>query len=770
MGESIQTARVLALFSSRVLAGYCVAAGFFTFVHFPYLRCSDMQPTTPKCRSCKRWVAQWDSHDLCPSCRSCSQSSRCSICRDWSKEWTWLSQGKDPKEKKSSKRKSSQAPSDQSKKSSKDSSSSKRNRESSKRRSDSKEAETNVSQVARTAPDKPQAPRKAPASQVARTAPDISQAVRTTPDSAIQSANPPDRDVGSARTASVSTTLPDRSVTPARTATEVESLPANPSAPSQPTVIDLQVVGLLDPDQPGPSGLSRADLTHLQIQPTPQGDHTVALKDILLASDSSTLNTRDFEGFVDQQPASPRRSRSRSRSHKSRRSHRRYSSSSSRSPSPRRRKRPRHESDKSAETLSQIWNMLSTLTQQQQQQHQPPQARSQPSSSASSVPSQPAAQGQAADDVPSEGSAISDDDQERVELLSIADNPASDRDTGDSGSEEEPLYGTDIPQDVFERAVEILRRQLGFDESDQPKEPPSKSKLSLNKPSTSSRASLPVDAECEDRYKATASSATAKKWTAFSKSQNTSFRVEEKEWKDLFKTPPVPQSAEDYLRSVGSLDFSGKLKSIAGRRTLQSLYQIDTAARTGLKFSSALLLIAEVLSKSFRQSGSSEVSRRDTATLVSLVGPIARRVYDQLSRVSVRSVLDRREVVLDNMRLPARDVRRRFLDLPISGEDLFGGQFDSQLQAEVKRKKDMQQASLSTPHFRPSQSRQRPPFSQRRRQPTQSSQHQPASNRFSTSNFRPYRHQQQRRPFSRNPMRGSSKPTAAVRGRSFSKP
>ena len=222
------------------------------------------------------------------------------------------------------------------------------------------------------------------------------------------------------------------------------------------------------------------------------------------------------------------------------------------------------------------------------------------------------------------------------------------------------------------------------------------------------------------------------------------------------------------MRSVGSMDYSGKLKSAASRRSLQSLYQIDTAARTGLKYSSALLLIAEVLSKSFRQSGSSEVSRRDTATLVSLVGPIARRVYDQLSKVSVRSVLDRREIVLDNMRLPARDVKRRFLELPISGEDLFGGQFDTQLQAEVKRKKDMQKASLSTPQFRPNQSRQRPAFSQRRRQPNQ---FQPNSNRPS-SNFRPQRQQQQqqRRPFNRNPMRGSSKPTAAIRGRSFNRP
>lgn len=106
------------------------------------------------------------------------------------------------------------------------------------------------------------------------------------------------------------------------------------------------------------------------------------------------------------------------------------------------------------------------------------------------------------------------------------------------------LYGTDIPSEVFDKAVKILRHQLGFDSTDQQSATPSKSKLSLNKQSSSSKALLPVDAECEDQFKATASSATSNKWSAFSKSQCTSFRAFEKEWQDLFSTP-IPQAAKN---------------------------------------------------------------------------------------------------------------------------------------------------------------------------------------------------------------------------------
>ncbi|KAJ8041235.1 hypothetical protein HOLleu_11988 [Holothuria leucospilota] len=61
------------------------------------------------------------------------------------------------------------------------------------------------------------------------------------------------------------------------------------------------------------------------------------------------------------------------------------------------------------------------------------------------------------------------------------------------------------------------------------------------------------------------------------------------------------------------------------------------AARTGMKFTSSLLLIAEVLSKSFRQSNAEEVSRKDTGALVNILGPVACLAYDQFPKVAVRA-------------------------------------------------------------------------------------------------------------------------------------
>lgn len=159
------------------------------------------------------------------------------------------------------------------------------------------------------------------------------------------------------------------------------------------------------------------------------------------------------------------------------------------------------------------------------------------------------------------------------------------------------------------------------------------------------------------------------------------------------------------------------------------------------------------------------MSRWDTATLVSQVGLIARRVYDQFARVSVKSIMDSRELVLDAMRLQTRDVKCRFRQLPMSGTDIFGGQFDSQLQMEVKRRKDMQKANLSAPRFQSSSRwRGRSNQSQPRRQPSWSgsfSRRPPQSG--------PRQQRQPQRSFGRL-SRGSSRGASTGRGHGFRRP
>ncbi|KAJ8024144.1 hypothetical protein HOLleu_36790 [Holothuria leucospilota] len=52
-----------------------------------------------RCRTCQRFVPEWDTHDLCNVCRSCSEQARCGICRNWSVEWSWTSSQKSTKQK-----------------------------------------------------------------------------------------------------------------------------------------------------------------------------------------------------------------------------------------------------------------------------------------------------------------------------------------------------------------------------------------------------------------------------------------------------------------------------------------------------------------------------------------------------------------------------------------------------------------------------------------------------------------------------------------------
>ena len=39
-------------------------------------------------RGCSRFLADWDNHLLCHSCRDCSQDNPCDVCSDWS-TFTW---------------------------------------------------------------------------------------------------------------------------------------------------------------------------------------------------------------------------------------------------------------------------------------------------------------------------------------------------------------------------------------------------------------------------------------------------------------------------------------------------------------------------------------------------------------------------------------------------------------------------------------------------------------------------------------------------------
>ena len=386
------------------------------------------------------------------------------------------------------------------------------------------------------------------------------------------------------------------------------------------------------------------------------------------------------------------RSRSRSRQKKKRR-HRSSSSSSfsGSSDSSRHRSHRRRKRHLPSDSLAQLVALLSKPTAQQQSVEQLDSQRdvSQESHLASRLHPAPQVS-------PVSGDQEWEESDSRERDRSRSRSPSLIDISGHSGSEsgsdnDQPLLGTEITKEAFDKAVEVIRRQLGFEDSSPSQEPSvSKSKLTLNQPSKPRLSSMPVDVECLERFEATSKLSP---WKPYPKRQSLSFRMGDKDWEEFFKTPKIPVAASEKLKSTGAMDQSGKLKSESSRKTFSGFFGIDLAARTGMKFASSLLLIAEVLSKAFRR-GAGEVSKRDTAALVNLLGPVSRLTYDQLARIAVKSEFERRRVILDAIRWPSKDIKRRFLELPFSGPDLFAGKFEEQLLREVKMQKDIKKADF----------------------------------------------------------------------------
>lgn len=92
------------------------------------------------------------------------------------------------------------------------------------------------------------------------------------------------------------------------------------------------------------------------------------------------------------------------------------------------------------------------------------------------------------------------------------------------------------------------------------------------------------------------------------------------------------------------MDSKGRYPSAPSKRSEKELSGIDKATRAGMKFSSALL-VAEVLIKSFRQ----DVSRKDTGTVVNIMGPLLWLIFDQFARIAMRSIQECSDLLLESL-------------------------------------------------------------------------------------------------------------------------
>ncbi|PIK41929.1 putative tyrosine-protein kinase [Apostichopus japonicus] len=262
--------------------------------------------------------------------------------------------------------------------------------------------------------------------------------------------------------------------------------------------------------------------------------------------------------------------------------------------------------------------------------------------------------------------------------------------------------GRQFPPELTTRVAEIFRKHLGFEDTPEVTTKPTRvSKLTATgETSTRPKSTIPVDASCYDRFEAIADK---KRWTAFPAKAERAIRVPDEAWKTLFKCPTIPQEAREKLRSEQGSSSSHIFKNPSQKKLEELLVDVDLAARSGMKFTSVLMLTAEVLMRYHQQLPQDDtyVSRNEAGQLLLLLGPLVRLAFDQFARVAIRSVKARRENVISSIRWPSVEAKERMLALPSLGDDLFAGSFQQKLQEEVSRRETLAKSEFrSSERFR----------------------------------------------------------------------
>ncbi|XP_071847285.1 uncharacterized protein [Apostichopus japonicus] len=284
---------------------------------------------------------------------------------------------------------------------------------------------------------------------------------------------------------------------------------------------------------------------------------------------------------------------------------------------------------------------------------------------------------------------------ERGDEASVLDEYESQVDEAeDEEDEEQSVKGIDLPPDLIAKAIHIFTTRLGFEPPPNPKPTERTSKLrTTNEPSQSTTPCVPVDAVCFDRIEGLQAK---KRWTAFPAKQDRALKIHDDTWKRIFKVPSITGEVRDRLRAEQALS-SGYFREPLRKKAEQSAYDLDQASRVGMKFASTFMLAAELLMRHHQQlpEDKDQIPDREASQILWLLGPLARLIYDQFARMSVKLVESRRDNVLAAMRWPDGETRERLTHLPIANEDLFAGQFADAVQSEFTKRDSLAKTSFS---------------------------------------------------------------------------
>ena len=261
--------------------------------------------------------------------------------------------------------------------------------------------------------------------------------------------------------------------------------------------------------------------------------------------------------------------------------------------------------------------------------------------------------------------------------------------------DDESPRGTELPQSLIDRVAKIFISHIGYDEvRDSPSVSESSKLFSTNERGrVEGPPRMPVDTQCQDRIKVLAAKRT---WKAFPAAQEKLFRVPEDMWESLFKTTPtISEETRNKVRAEQGL-ASGMFGEPLRRKLEEEWSQVDLAGRVGLKFTSVFLLAAESLLRAHQQlpEDTDLFTRQEVGSLLFLLGPLARLIYDQFARVTIKATQVRRDNVLDTFDWPTQEARSRLERLPMVGSDLFAGEFLPKLAEEVKRFQETSEASF----------------------------------------------------------------------------
>lgn len=247
-----------------------------------------------------------------------------------------------------------------------------------------------------------------------------------------------------------------------------------------------------------------------------------------------------------------------------------------------------------------------------------------------------------------------------------------------------------VPSDEWNGILVSVARELGCPVPEPKQQEENKSYISS--PSFTSNqhkvVELPLEGLCKDAFDILASKGS-RRVPLYKLQTKKDFRNSEEDYDKYLCTPRMEKAAETRIRNDSYV--TGKsIYNETERRADNELFDIDKCARIGLASTSHLTLLLAYLDKRLHAEETIDAS---VFTTLGYAVNSAVASFDQFARVCLRSVVARRKIALNNMKLPDGQLKDALLDIPLHGNELFGGKFAEKTREHAQILQDMRTTS-----------------------------------------------------------------------------